>query len=123
MEAEHYVSKPTAGLVFVLGWAIGITLWSLAHLAADATTGGFVVDIGILFVSVGFAAPFIRTRRWLFRAMLLAVVGIALFAFGGYLHIPVIVYMLRLLAPLLALLAAVYKLLDFRIFPSNSPTR
>lgn len=116
MEAERYVSKPTAGLVFVLGWAIGITLWSVAHLAPDATTGGFVVDIGILFVSLGFAAPFITTQRWLFRALLLAFLGLALFAFGGYLHIPVIVYTLRLLVPLLALLAPVYKLLDFRIF-------
>ena len=116
MEDTRVVSKPIAGLVFVLGWAIGITLWSVAHLAPDATTGGFIVDIGILFVCVGFAAPFIKTRLWLVRAAILALVGVALFAFGGFLHIDVIVYTLRLLAPLLALLTPLYKLLDFRIF-------
>jgi hypothetical protein len=116
MPATRELTKPIAGLVFVLGWAAGIALWSLAHLAPDATTGAFVVDIGILAVSVGFAAPFLKTTSGLAAAVVLALVGIALFAFGGYLHITVIVYLLRLLAPLLALLTPLYKLLDFRIF-------
>jgi uncharacterized membrane protein len=116
MPVSRELTKPIAGLVFVLGWAIGITLWSVAHLAPDATTGAFVVDIGILAVSVGFAAPFLKTMNGLVSAVILALIGIALFAFGGYLHITVIVYLLRLLAPFLALLMPLYKLLDFRVF-------
>lgn len=116
MPVSRELTKPIAGLVFVLGWAIGITLWSLAHLAADATTGAFIVDVGILAVSVGFAAPFLKTTNGLVAGVILAVIGIALFAFAGFLHITVIVYLLRLLAPLLALLTPVYKLLDFRVF-------
>jgi hypothetical protein len=116
MPVSRELTKPVAGLVFVLGWAIGITLWSVAHLAPDATTGAFVVDIGILAVSVGFSAPFLKTTNGLVAAVILALIGVGLFAFGGFLHITVIVYLLRLLAPLLALLTSVYKLLDFRIF-------
>jgi hypothetical protein len=110
------IAKPIAGLVFVLGWAVGITLWSVSHLAPNAETGVFIVDIGILAVSVGFAAPFLKSRSGLVAAVVLAVVGIVLFALGDYLHVTVIVYLLRLLAPLLALLTTVYKALDFRIF-------
>ncbi|MCU1584641.1 MAG: hypothetical protein JWM49_1197 [Microbacteriaceae bacterium] len=116
MAATRDLSKPIAGLVFVLGWGIGITLWSLAHLAPDATIGGLIVDVGILSVSLGFAAPFIKTQRWMVNAALLALGGLVLFVFGHFVHITVLVYMLRLLAPLLALLTPLYRLLDFRIF-------
>ncbi len=39
-----------------------------------------------------------------------------LFAFGDFVNVTVITYLLRLLAPLLAVLQPVYKLLDFRVF-------
>jgi hypothetical protein len=116
MPASRDLTKPIAGLVFVLGWAIGITLWSVSHLAPNAQTGAFIVDIGILAVSVGFAAPFLKTTNGLVAAVILALVGIGLFAFGDFVQVPVVTYLLRLLAPLLALLTPVYKLLDFRIF-------
>jgi hypothetical protein len=116
MPVSRELSKPLAGLVFVLGWAIGITLWSVAGLAPDATTGGFIVDIGILAVSVGFAAPFLETTNGLAAAVILALIGIVLFAAGHYLGAPVIVYLLRLLAPFLAIMTPVYRLLGFRIF-------
>lgn len=116
MPVSRELVKPLAGLAFVAGWAIGITLWSVSHLAPNAETGAFLVDIGILAVSVGFAALFLKSTNGLVAALVLALVGIALFALGDYLHVTVIVYLLRLLAPLLAVLTAVYKLLDFRIF-------
>jgi hypothetical protein len=116
MPVPRELTKPIAGLVFVLGWAIGITLWSLSSLAPNGETGAFIVDIGILAVSVGFAAPFLRTTNGLVAAVILALIGIVLFAFGDFLHVAVITYLLRLLAPLLAVLTTVYKLLDFRIF-------
>ncbi|MHC5796941.1 hypothetical protein ACVXZ4_12350 [Lacisediminihabitans sp. FW035] len=116
MPASRDLTKPIAGLVFVLGWAIGITLWSVSHLAPNAETGAFLVDIGILAVSVGFAAPFLKTTNGLVAAVILALIGIVLFAFGDFVHVAVITYLLRLLAPLLAVLTPVYKLLDFRIF-------
>jgi hypothetical protein len=116
MPASRDLTKPIAGLVFVLGWAIGITLWSVSHLAPNAETGAFLVDIGILAVSVGFSAPFLKTTNGLVAAIILALVGIALFAVGDFAHVTVITYLLRLLAPLLAMLTPVYKLLDFRVF-------
>lgn len=116
MSGSRELIKPVAGAVFVVGWAIGIVLWSVSHLAPNGETGAFLVDIGILAVSVGVAALFLKTTNGLAAAVVLALIGIALFAVGDYFHVPVIVYLLRLLAPLLALLTAVYKLLDFRIF-------
>jgi len=116
MPASRDLTKPIAGLVFVLGWAVGITLWSVSHLAPTGETGAFLVDIGILAVSVGFAAPFLKNTNGLLAAVILAIIGIGLFAFGDFLHVTVITYLLRLLAPLLAVLTPVYKLLDFRIF-------
>jgi hypothetical protein len=116
MPASRDLTKPITGLVFVLGWAIGITLWSVSHLAPNAETGAFIVDVGILAVSVGFSAPFLKTTNGLLAAVILAIIGIALFAFGDFLNVTVVTYLLRLLAPLLAVLTALYKLLDFRIF-------
>ncbi|MBG6107587.1 hypothetical protein [Frigoribacterium sp. CG_9.8] len=116
MPASRTLPKPLAGLVFVLGWAIGIVLWSVSSLAPDAQTGAFLVDVGILAVSVGFAAPFLKSTNGLLVALALGLVGIGLFAFGDFLNVAVITYLLRLLAPLLAVLTALYKLLDFRIF-------
>lgn len=110
------VPKPLAGLVFVLGWAIGITLWSLTGLFPTHEAKGFIVDVGIVFASVGFAAPFLASMKGLFASFILGVVGIALFAVGGFLDLTVIVYALRILGPFLALLTPLYKMLSFRVF-------
>ncbi len=109
--------KPLAGLIFVLGWAVAIVAWSLVHIIPDFAARGFVADVGIVFASIGFAALFITTLAQLRTAIILGVIGIALFAFGGFLHITVIVYALRILGPFLALMTPVFKLSNgFRIF-------
>jgi hypothetical protein len=97
--------KSVAALVFVLGWGVAITLWSLVHLSSDFATRGFIADVGIIFASIAVAAPVLASRTELTVALILGAIGIALFAITGYLHITVLVYTLRLLVPLLALLA------------------
>ncbi len=116
MAESPEITKPVGGAVFILGWAIGITLWAVAHLAPDATTGGFVVDIGILFACIAMAAPFVANQKSLMNVVYLAFVGLLLVAIGHYGDASVLVYLVRLLAPLLAIMAPVYKLLSFRIF-------
>jgi hypothetical protein len=110
------LGKPTAGLTFVLGWAVAIVLWSIAHLYTDPAAGGFVVDVGILFAAVGFSAPFLATRSGYRASLLLGAIGIVLFALFGFGNIEVLVFTLRILTVLLALLTPLYKLTSFRIF-------
>jgi hypothetical protein len=110
------LGKPAATLVFVLGWAVAIVLWSIAHLYTDPVAGGFVVDVGIIFAAVGFSAPFLASRTQLIAALMLGAIGIVLFALFGFGHVTVLVYLLRILVPLLALLTPLYKTTSFRIF-------
>ena len=110
------VSKPLAGLTFVIFWAIAIVLWSITHLFVGHALQGFLVDAGIVFASVGLAAPFLLTMRGYRASLILGVVGIVLFAIFGFGEVTVFVYTLRLLVPLLALLTPLYKLTSFRIF-------
>lgn len=116
MPQPRELSKPVIGLVFVLGWAIGITLWSLSHLAPNAPTGAFVVDLGILFVCIASATPFLPSQKSLQTSIYLSFAAVVLFAFGDFVHVDVVTFTLRIIAPLLALMAPVYKLLGFRIF-------
>lgn len=99
--------KPVVALVFVLGWGIAITLWSLIHLSSDFATRGFLADVGIVLASIAMAAPFLASSKELKAAFILGAIGIVLFAISGYLHITVVVYTLRLLTPLIAMLTAV----------------
>ncbi len=109
--------KPFAALVFVVFWAVAIVAWSLAHLIPDFPTLQFIVDIGIILACIGLAAPSLETFAAFRTALILGLVGIAFFAFGSYVHIPVIVYALRILGPFLALLTPVFKLANgVRIF-------
>lgn len=114
---KRELSKPLATAVFVLFWAIAIVAWSLAHLAADAGARGFIIDIGIVFASIGFAAPFLATLRGLRSTMILGLIFVALFAVGDFLQITALVFELRILGPFLALLTPVFKIGDgIRIF-------
>ncbi len=110
------IPKPLAGLVFVLFWGIAITLWSCTHLLPTFEGRGFMADIGIVFASIGFAAPFLASMKGLVASAVLGIIGIALFALFGFGHVTVLVYLLRLLAPLLALLTPLNKLTSFRVF-------
>lgn len=103
------LSKPLAGGVFLLLWAVAIVAWSLAHLIADAGVRGFVIDVGIVLASVGFAALFLGTVRGLRSAAAIGLIGIVLFAVGDLLQVKVLVYELRILGPFLALLTPIFK--------------
>ncbi len=114
---KRELAKPLAGIVFVVLWVVAIVLWSIAGGIPDAASRGFVVDIGIILASVGFSAPFLGTLSALRTAAILGLVGIALFAIGGYLEITTIVYGMRIIGPLLALQTPLNKFLDgYRIF-------
>lgn len=112
----NQIPKPLAGLVFVLFWGIAIALWSCTHLLPTPEGRGFMADIGIVFACIGLAAPFLATMKSLAAAAVIGIIGIVLFALFGFGHATALVYMLRLLGPLLALLTPVNKLLGFRVF-------
>lgn len=111
------LSKPLAGGVFLLLWVVAIVAWSLAHLIPDAGARGFVIDVGIVLASLGFAALFLRTLRALRTAAVIGLIGIVLFLVGDLLQIKVLVFELRILGPFLALLTPIFKIGDgIRIF-------
>ena len=102
--------KPLAGLVFLAFWAVAIVAWCLVPGLVGHGLRGFVADTGIIFASVGFAAPFLATKANLLTAIALGALGIALFAVGDFLNIQLLVYMLRILGPILALLTPINKI-------------
>ncbi|MEA9984001.1 MULTISPECIES: hypothetical protein [Subtercola] len=109
--------KPLAGLATVLMWAVGIVLWSIAHLIVDPRAGAFAVDTALVLVAVGFALLFVDYTRTAVRAMLFGLVGIALFALVDFADLTVFVYMLRIIVPLFALMMPVNRIANgFRIF-------
>ncbi|MEO7123168.1 MAG: hypothetical protein ABI400_08655 [Lacisediminihabitans sp.] len=111
------LSKPAAGGLFLLLWAVAIVAWSLSHLATNPAVGAFIVDVGIVAASVGFAALFLGTVSALRSAVVLAVIAIVIFLVADLLHITGIVYLLRILGPFLALLTPIFKVGDsIRIF-------
>lgn len=114
---RQQLGKPLAGGVFVLFWIIAIALWSTAFLWPTAAWGAFSIDVGILFASVGFAAPFLQSSRGLQLALIWGLIGVLFFAIGDFLDITPLVYFLRMMGPFLALLAPVYQLSsNFRVF-------
>jgi hypothetical protein len=109
--------KPLAGLVFIAFWAVAIVAWCLVPGLVGHGLRGFVADTGIIFASIGFAAPFLATKANLLTAFALGALGIALFAVGDFLNIQLLVYTLRILAPTLAVLTPINKLSNgVRIF-------
>jgi hypothetical protein len=109
---RYEVPKSIAALAFVVFWAIAIVLWCFVGSFSDPATRGFIADIGIVFASVGFAAPFIGSRSGFVRALIFGLISIALFALTGYLGLTGLVYGLRLLVPFFALLMPLNRLLN-----------
>jgi hypothetical protein len=111
------LAKPLAGAIFVIFWVIAIVAWIVAGSFADVNTRGFVIDVGIIFACVGFAAPFIGTMKGLSIVFLLGLIGIALFAIGAIFDLTAVIYTIRILAPFLALQAPLYKVVGgIRVF-------
>ncbi|MCU1475480.1 MAG: hypothetical protein JWQ64_173 [Subtercola sp.] len=109
--------KPLAGLTFVLMWAVAIVLFSIAHLVTDPQAGAFVVDTGLVLLSVGFSMLFIDWARTAVRALFFGLIAIGLFAIADFGQILVMTYTLRILVPLLALYMPVNRIsANFRIF-------
>jgi len=102
------LTKPIAGGVFVLFWVIAIVLWVFAGVAlGDAGVWQpFIVDVGIIFASIGVAAPFLGTKKGLGLAFLFGVIGVLLFAVGDLAQITPLVYFVRILAPFMAVMVA-----------------
>jgi hypothetical protein len=111
------VTKAVGGGLFVLFWAIAIVLWVLVGKFDDPAIRGFVADAGIVFASLGTAAPFLATTRSLKIALGWGAVALGLFALADLAQITVIVYLLRMFVPLVALLAPVNKFVNgYRVF-------
>jgi hypothetical protein len=111
------VTKAVGGGLFVLFWAIAIVLWVLVGQFDDPAIRGFVADAGIVFASLGTAAPFLATTRSLKIALGWGAVALGLFALADLAQITVIVYLLRMFVPLVALLAPVNKFVNgYRVF-------
>lgn len=100
--------KPLKGGVFVLFWLIAIALWIIAPNMVDPRWGAFLIDTGIVFASVGFAAPALTWMRPFRNTLIAGIIGIALFALGDFLELTAIVYFLRIFVPFIALLAPLY---------------
>ena len=111
------MTKPLGGGLFVLFWAIAIVLWVLVGQFEEPGLRGFVADAGIVFASLGTAAPFLATRRSLVIAVGWGAVALGLFALADLGQVTVIVYLLRMFVPLVALLAPVNKFINgYRVF-------
>jgi hypothetical protein len=111
------VTKAVGGGLFILFWAIAIVLWVLVGSFDDPAIRGFVADAGIVFASLGTAAPFLATTRSLKIALGWGAVALGLFALADLAQITVIVYLLRMFVPLVALLAPVNKFVNgYRVF-------
>ncbi len=91
------VSKPVAGFLFLLFWAIAIVAWCIANISHDFGVHGFIVDIGLIFAFAGFAGLFVGTRSGFVVILILSLVGVVLFAAGDLLHIQVLTYFVRIL--------------------------
>lgn len=102
------LTKQIAGAVFVLFWIVAIALWIVAGVAlGDAGRWQpFIVDVGIIFASIGTAAPFLGTKKGLGLAFLFGVIGVLLFAVGDLVPLTPLVYFLRILAPFMGVVIA-----------------
>lgn len=105
------LATPLKGIVFVLFWIIALALWIIAPNMTDPRWGAFLIDAGIVFASVGFAATQVGFVRPLRNSLLAGVVALALFALGDFGEVTVLSYFLRIIVPLLALYAALYAVL------------
>ena len=69
---RQQLTKPIAGGVFVLFWIIAIVLWVFAGVALGNAGAWqpFIVDVGIIFASIGIAALSLATKKGLGLAFL-----------------------------------------------------
>lgn len=102
------LNKKIAGAVFVLFWLIALALWIIAPNIADPRLGAYVIDTGLVFASVGFAAPQMFSRRAFGAVLAAAFLALGLFALGDFLEITALSYFLRIFVPFIALLSALY---------------
>ena len=94
------VSKPLAGLTFVIFWAIAIVLWSITHLFVGHALQGFLVDCRdrVRIRRSRGPVPAHNEAATAPRSSS-ASIGIVLFAIFGFGEVTVFVYTLRLLVP------------------------
>jgi hypothetical protein len=105
----HELAKPVAGGIFVLFWLIAIAAWIVGAHMDYLPWGAFIVDVGIIFAAVGFAAPFLTWQRTLRAWLIGGLIGILAFVLADFVDILVLRYFLRIFFPLLALLAPMIK--------------
>ena len=109
------LDKRIAGAVFVLFWLVAIAAWIVAGVALGNSGAWqpFIVDVGIVIASVGFAAPFLATVKGFGLALLFGLIAVAGFALGDFAHIVPLVYFLRLAVPFFAIvIAPTFKLVN-----------
>ncbi|NNC10556.1 hypothetical protein HII28_01465 [Planctomonas sp. JC2975] len=102
------LDKRIAGAVFVVFWLVAIAAWIVAGVALGNTGAWqpFVVDVGIVIASVGFAAPFLSTVKGFGLALLFGLIAVVGFAIGDFGHIVPLVYFLRIIVPFFAIVIA-----------------
>jgi hypothetical protein len=114
------LDKRISGAVFVLFWIVAIAAWIVAGVALGGTGAWqpFIVDVGIVIASVGFAAPFLATVKGFGLALLFGLIAVAGFAAGDFGHIVPLVYFLRTIVPFFAVvIAPTFKLANgWRVF-------
>ena len=96
------VPKQVAGLIFLLSWAFAIVAWYLVNLSTDHGVRGLIADLGIAVAFAGTAGLSVSLRSGWVAILVITLIGIVLFAVGDLLHITLLVYFLRILAPAIA---------------------
>jgi hypothetical protein len=97
------VPKPLAGFLFLLFWAAAIVAWCLVNLSTDHGVRALIADVGIVFASAGTAGLFVGTRKGFVAILVLGLIGFALFAVGDLLDVQLLVYFLRIMGPVIAI--------------------
>ena len=109
------LDKRIAGAIFVLFWLVAIAAWIIAGVALGNSGAWqpFIVDLGIVIASVGFAAPFLATVKGLGLALLFGLIAVAGFALGDFAQLVPLVYFLRIAVPFFAIvIAPTFKLVN-----------
>jgi hypothetical protein len=97
------VPKAIAGLLFLLFWAVAIVAWCLVNLSTDHGVRALIADIGIVFACAGTAGLFVATRKGFVAILVLSLIGAALFIVGDLFDVQLLVYFLRIMGPVIAI--------------------
>ncbi|GAB3387743.1 hypothetical protein GCM10027568_07790 [Humibacter soli] len=102
------LDKRIAGAVFVVFWLVAIAAWIIAGVALGNAGAWqpFIVDVGIVIASVGFATPFLATIKGFGLALLFGLIAVVGFAIGDFGHITALVYFLRIIVPFFGIIIA-----------------